>query len=142
MKILILNGPNLNLLGKREPHIYGTQTFDDYLLLLKQQFPAIELEYFQSNHEGDLIDALQKAGFDAAYTGIVLNGGAFTHTSVAIADAIGAIKTPVVEVHISNIHAREIFRHHSWFSAKCVGVIVGLGLTGYKLAIEYLLTNN
>ena len=139
MKILIINGPNLNLLGKREPHIYGSQTFEDYLLLLKQQFPAVELEYFQSNHEGAIIDAIQKAGFDASYNGIVLNGGAFTHTSMAIADAIGAIKTPVVEVHISNIHAREAFRHHSWFSSKCVGVIVGLGLTGYKLAIEYLL---
>lgn len=141
MKVLIINGPNLNLLGKREPHIYGTETFEDYLVLLRHQYPAIEIQYFQSNHEGDLIDALQKVGFDESFTGIVLNGGAYTHTSIAIADAIGAIKTPVVEVHISNIHARETFRHHSWFSEKCVGVIVGLGLTGYKLAIEYLIIN-
>ncbi len=141
MKVLIINGPNLNLLGKREPHIYGTQTFEDYLLLLKHQYPAVEIQYFQSNHEGELIDALQKAGFDESFTGIILNGGAYSHSSIAIADAIGAIKTVVVEVHISNIYARETFRHHSWLSEKCVGVIVGLGLTGYKLAIEYLIIN-
>ncbi len=136
MKIIIINGPNLNLLGKREPKVYGSQSFEVYFEELKKQFPDHDLEYFQSNHEGILIDKLHEVGF--SYDGIVLNGGAFTHTSIAIADAIGAISTPVVEVHISNVHAREAFRHHSYFSAKCVGCIVGLGMKGYELGIRYL----
>ncbi len=134
-KILIINGPNLNLLGKREPEIYGKQSFEDYFKILKKQFPQFNLKYFQSNHEGELLDMLHKVGF--SYDGIVLNGGAFTHTSIAIADAIGAINTPVIEVHISNVHAREKFRHHSYFSKYCVGIIVGMGLTGYELALRY-----
>jgi 3-dehydroquinate dehydratase-2 len=137
MKILIVNGPNLNLLGKREPEIYGSQSFDDYLVSLRTAFPDLALEYFQSNHEGALIDKLQEAGFSV--DGIVLNAGALTHTSMAIADAIAAIKSPVIEVHISNVYKRETFRHHSWLSAVCVGCIVGLGLDGYRLAIEHFL---
>jgi 3-dehydroquinate dehydratase II len=136
-RIIVINGPNLNLLGLREPHIYGNQTFEDCFLGLQEAYPQLDLSYFQSNHEGDLIDKIQQVGFD--FDGIVLNGGAYTHTSIAIADAIGAVNTPVVEVHISNIHSRESFRHHSYFSAKCRGVIVGLGLKGYKLALEYFL---
>ncbi|MEM6317696.1 MAG: type II 3-dehydroquinate dehydratase [Bacteroidota bacterium] len=138
MKILIINGPNLNLLGKREPEIYGTQTFEDYFQLLKKKYSQIELTYFQSNSEGALIDKIHEVGFD--FDGIVINAGAYTHTSIAIADAIGGITTPVLEVHISNIHARETFRHHSYLSAKCVGSIVGLGLTGYDLGIEFFLS--
>ena len=134
MKIIIINGPNLNLLGKREPDIYGRQNFEGYFLQLQEHFPDIELQYFQSNHEGAIIDKLQEVGF--SHDGIVLNGGAFPHTSLAIADAIAAIETPVVEVHISNVYAREAFRHHSWFSANCRGLIVGLGLKGYELAIR------
>ena len=137
MKILIINGPNLNLLGTREPEIYGNDTFEDYLLILQQEFPTITIHYFQSNHEGELIDKLQEAAYE--YDGIVLNGGAYTHTSIAMADTIKAIEPPVVEVHISNIHARESFRHHSYFSAVCEGCIVGLGLRGYELAIRYLM---
>lgn len=140
MKILILNGPNLNLLGRREPHIYGSETFEDYLEILRKNYPSVSIEYVQSNHEGVLIDKLHDIGFDSNYAGVVLNAGAFTHTSVAIGDAIGGIKTPVVEVHISNVHARETFRHHSFISAKAAGIIVGMGLMGYKLAIEFLLT--
>lgn len=140
MKILILNGPNLNLLGRREPHIYGSATFEDYLEILKKNYPSVSLEYLQSNHEGVLIDKLHAIGFDENYAGVVLNAGALTHTSVAIGDAIAGIKTPVVEVHISNVHARESFRHHSYISAKAAGIIVGMGLMGYKLAIEFLLT--
>ncbi|NJL74026.1 MAG: type II 3-dehydroquinate dehydratase [Saprospiraceae bacterium] len=133
-KIIIINGPNLNLLGKREPTVYGTQSFESYFESLKEQFGgAIVLEYFQSNHEGAIIDKLHEVGF--SYDGIVLNGGAYTHTSIAIADAIAAINTAVVEVHISNVYAREAFRHHSYFSANCKGLIVGLGLQGYSLAI-------
>ncbi len=132
-KIIIINGPNLNLLGKREPEIYGTQTFDDYFGTLVEKYPNVSLTYFQSNHEGVLLDKLHEVGFD--YDGIIINGGAYTHTSIAIADAIGAISTPVVEVHISNVHAREAFRHHSYFSEKCAGVIVGMGLKGYELAL-------
>jgi 3-dehydroquinate dehydratase-2 len=135
MKILIINGPNLNLLGKREPEIYGNRSFEQFLDELRGQFPEIELDYFQSNHEGDLIDRIQETGFST--DGIVLNAGAFTHTSIALADAVGAITTPVIEVHISNVHKRESFRHHSYLSAKCVGCIVGLGLDGYRLAVEY-----
>ena len=142
MKILILNGPNLNLLGRREPHIYGSETFEDYLDILRKNYPSVSIEYLQSNHEGVLIDKLHDIGFDADYLGVVLNAGAFTHTSVAIGDAIGGIKTPVVEVHISNVHARESFRHHSYISAKAAGIIVGMGLMGYKLGVEFLLTKH
>jgi 3-dehydroquinate dehydratase II len=138
-KILILNGPNLNLLGKREPHIYGSQSFEDYFEILKSQFSEVELQYFQSNYEGALIDKIHEVGFDENYLGIVFNAGGFTHTSVAIGDAIGGVKTPVVEVHISNVHARESFRHHSYLSAKAAGVIVGCGIFGYNLAIQFLL---
>ncbi len=138
MKIIIINGPNLNLLGKREPEIYGSQTFEDILTDLQSEFKEVDLEYFQSNHEGELIDKIHEVGF--SYDAIILNGGAYTHTSIAIADAIAAIKTPVTEVHISNIHAREKFRHHSYFSAYCDGVIVGCGVNGYKLAIIHVLS--
>ena len=137
MKILIINGPNLNLLGRREPEIYGHQTFEDYFAILKKKFPDISLEYFQNNSEGKLIDKIHEVGF--SYDGIVINAGAYTHTSIAIADAIGGVMTPVVEIHISNIHAREAFRHHSYLAPKCVGSIVGLGLMGYDLGIEYFL---
>lgn len=137
MKILVLNGPNLNLLGVREPEVYGRQTFEEYFTKLQGFFSQAELHYFQSNHEGALIDKLHEVGFQ--FDGIVLNAGAFTHTSIAIADAISGITTPVIEVHISNIHAREAFRHHSFMSAKCAGSIVGLGLDGYRLAIEHFL---
>jgi 3-dehydroquinate dehydratase II len=140
MTILIINGPNLNLLGKREPHIYGSETFLDYFKTLQRMYPSVSLEYFQSNHEGALLDKLHEVGFDDTYIGVVLNAGAYTHTSVALGDAISAIKTPVVEVHISNVHAREAFRHHSYISAKAAGIIVGMGLMGYKLAVEFLLT--
>ncbi len=140
MTILIINGPNLNLLGKREPHIYGSETFLDYFQTLQRMYPSVSLEYFQSNHEGALLDKLHEVGFDDTYIGVVLNAGAYTHTSVALGDAISAIKTPVVEVHISNVHAREAFRHHSYISAKAAGIIVGMGLMGYKLAVEFLLT--
>lgn len=136
MNILIINGPNLNLLGRRQPEIYGTHSFDDYFRGLQAQFPHVHLEYFQSNHEGALLDKLHEAGFDA--DGIVLNAGALTHTSIALADAVAAIRTPVVEVHISNVFKREPFRHHSYLSACCEGVIAGLGLEGYRLAVEWL----
>jgi 3-dehydroquinate dehydratase-2 len=139
MKILIVNGPNLNLLGTREPEVYGRQDFDSFFELLRQTFSGAELDYFQSNHEGALIDKLHEAGFVA--DGIVLNAGALTHTSVALADAVAAIPAPVVEVHISNVFRREQFRHHSYLSAHCVGSIVGLGLDGYRLAVNWLLGN-
>lgn len=133
-RILILNGPNLNLLGKREVHIYGDRTFEDYFQALKTQYQVgVQLEYFQSNHEGALLDKLHEVGFD--YDGVILNGGAFTHTSLALADAIAGIETPVIEVHISNIHAREKIRHQSLTGAKAIGCIVGLGLKGYELAL-------
>jgi 3-dehydroquinate dehydratase II len=135
-KILILNGPNLNLLGKREPSVYGSQTFEGYFEELKQQFPEVELEYFQSNHEGALIDKIHEVGF--SYDGIVINAGGYTHTSVALADALSAVTAPAVEVHISNIHAREAFRHHSYLTSRCKGMICGLGLKGYELAVRYL----
>ncbi len=134
MKIIIINGPNLNLLGKREPEIYGSQSFEDYFSKLQFKFKAIELEYYQSNIEGDIISKLQETGF--SYDGIVLNAAAYTHTSVGIGDAIKAIKTPVVEVHISNTHQREAFRHNSYISPVAVGVILGFGLKSYDLAIE------
>lgn len=137
MKILILNGPNLNLLGKREPEIYGSDSFEDYLVGLKEKFSAIELEYFQSNHEGTLIDKLHDVGF--SYDGIVMNAGAYTHTSVGLADAISGITTPVIEVHISNVHQREEFRHKSYLSPVCKGVVLGFGLKSYDLAIESFL---
>ena len=136
MKIEIINGPNLNLLGVREKSIYGDQSFEAYLQTLKTHFSAIDLTYFQSNHEGDIIDRVHKIGFE--YDGIVLNAGGLTHTSVALTDAIAAIKAPVLEVHISNIFKREEFRHHSFLSKNCIGIISGLGLNGYALAIDHL----
>ncbi len=135
MKISIINGPNLNLLGKREPEVYGNESFEHYLKKLKMEFPLVEFTYFQSNIEGELIDFLQNAGFNQ--DGIVFNPGGYTHTSVAIGDAIAAIKTPVIEVHISNVHVREDFRKISHVSAKSKGTISGLGLKGYELAIRY-----
>ena len=137
MKFIIINGPNLNLLGKREPGIYGNQSFESYFETLKAQFSNIALEYFQSNHEGLLLDKLHEIGF--SYDGIILNAGGFTHTSVALTDALSGIKTPCIEVHISNIHARESFRHHSYLTKNCLGIIAGLGLNGYKLALEHFL---
>lgn len=137
MKILILNGPNLNLLGIREPGIYGSSSFDSYLPQLKERFPAVDIEYRQSNIEGELIDIMQEVGF--SYDGIVLNAGAYTHTSIALQDCIRSLKCPVIEVHISNVHTREEFRHHSYISCVCRGVICGFGLDSYRLAIEALL---
>ena len=137
-KIVIINGPNLNLLGKREPTVYGNRGFEDYLDELRKRYAGkVELDYFQSNHEGALIDELHEKGFDV--NGIVLNAGAYTHTSVALHDAIRAITAPVIEVHISNVHQREEFRHHSFISSACRGVICGFGLDSYRLAIESLL---
>lgn len=137
-KILVLNGPNLNLLGKREPTIYGNSSFEAYLEVLKERFAnQCEIEYFQSNVEGFMIDKIHAVGFD--YEGIALNAGAYTHTSVALRDAISAVTTPVVELHISNVHQRETFRHTSMISAVCQGVIAGFGLDSYRLAIEALL---
>lgn len=136
MKITIINGPNLNLLGKREPDIYGTRTFEDYFEELKSKFPTTELEYFQSNVEGDLVSKIQQVGFNSA--GIILNAGAYTHTSAAIGDAVAAVPAPVIEVHISNVFAREEFRHKSFISPHCNGIIIGLGLDGYNLAIRHL----
>ncbi len=135
MDIIIINGPNLNLLGKRETSIYGNQSFEDYFGELKKLFPEVNLTYFQSNHEGALIDKLHEVGY--AYDGIIVNLAGFTHTSVALADAIAAITTPVVEVHISNIHAREDFRQHTYTGSKSVGIISGLGLKGYEMAVRY-----
>lgn len=138
MRIAIINGPNLNLLGKREPHIYGYQTFEDFLETLKTQNPTISFDYFQSNHEGALIDKIHSIGYgDIAYDGIILNAGGYTHTSVALADAVSAVPVPTVEVHISNIHERESFRHHSYIAPRCAGSIVGLGIEGYALAVSY-----
>lgn len=134
LKIAIINGPNLNLLGKREVEIYGTQTFEDYYNSLKSKFPSIELSYFQSNVEGELINKLHEIGFSV--DGIVLNAGAYTHTSVAIADAVAGIKSPVIEVHISNVFAREDYRHVSYLGKHCKGSISGFGLRGYELALK------
>ncbi len=134
MKIQIINGPNINLLGKREPSIYGATSFEDYLKKLESKYPDIEIDYYQSNVEGEIINKIHETGFD--YDGIVLNAGAYTHTSIAIQDAIRAVNSPVVEVHISNVHKREEFRHHSMISCACVGVICGFGLDSYRLAIE------
>lgn len=133
MKLLIINGPNLNLLGTREPKIYGTATFEDYFKDLQKKFPQHNLSYFQSNIEGELIDKLQEVGFD--YDGIIFNAAAYTHTSVGLGDAVKAIKTPVIEVHISNVHAREEFRHKSFIAPHAKGVIAGFGLQSYDLAI-------
>ena len=138
LNITIINGPNLNLLGKREPGMYGNESFDDCLLQLKEAFPQVNFTYFQSNVEGEIVNAIQQYGFNQ--DGMILNPAAYTHTSIAIGDAVAAIKTPVIEVHISNVHAREDFRKISHVSAKSVGSIVGLGLKGYTLATEWFLT--
>ncbi|SOD14271.1 type II 3-dehydroquinate dehydratase [Pedobacter xixiisoli] len=137
MKIQIINGPNLNLLGLREPSIYGSESIDAFIEKLKEQYSIIEIDYYQSNVEGELINKLHEVGF--AYDGIILNAGGYTHTSVAIADAIAAIKTPVVEVHVSNIYAREEYRHVSLTGKNCKGVLTGFGLNGYRLALESFL---
>lgn len=137
MKLLIINGPNLNLLGNREPEIYGNQSFEAYLKKLRKKYHDVQLEYFQSNIEGEIINAVQNAGF--LYDGIILNAGGYAHTSIAIADAVKAIKTPVVEVHISNTFAREPFRHTSFLAAFVKGSIIGFGLESYRLAIESLI---
>ena len=137
MKIIIINGPNLNLLGKREPEIYGSHSFEDYFKELQNKFSALDLYYFQSNIEGEIIDKLHEVGF--SYDGIILNAAAYTHTSVGIGDAVKAVSTPVIEVHISNVHAREEFRHHSYIAANARGVIAGFGLKSYDLAIESFL---
>lgn len=139
MKILILNGPNLNLLGKREPEIYGSRGFENYYEELKGRYPEVEFDYAQSNIEGELINKIHEVGFD--WDGIVLNAGAYTHTSVALQDAIRGVKAPVVEVHISNVHQREEFRHHSMISCACLGVICGFGLDSYRLGIEALIAH-
>ena len=138
MKIQIINGPNINLLGKREPSIYGAQSFEDYLVELKKCYPDVDFEYFQSNIEGEMINKIHEVGFD--YDGIVLNAGAYTHTSIALQDAIRAVTSPVVEVHISNVYSREEFRHKSMIYCACIGVICGFGLKSYRLAIEALLS--
>jgi 3-dehydroquinate dehydratase II len=137
MKIIIINGPNLNLLGTREPEVYGSQNFENYLKDLKGSFKSIDIDYYQSNVEGEIINKLHQVGF--SYDGIILNAGGYTHTSIAISDAIAAIQTPVVEVHISNIYAREEFRHKSIISKECIGMITGLGLEGYQLAVSYII---
>lgn len=134
MKIQIINGPNLNLLGVREPGIYGSESFEVFLPKLQERYPDIEIDYYQSNVEGELINKMQEVGF--TYDGIVLNAGAYTHTSVALHDCIRSLKCPVIEVHISNVHQREDFRHKSMISAACKGVICGFGLDSYRLAIE------
>jgi 3-dehydroquinate dehydratase II len=138
MKIAIINGPNLNLLGKREPDVYGNKTFESFYEDLQAKYPHIHFCYYQSNVEGELIDELQRVGFD--HNGIILNPGGYTHTSVAIGDAIAAITTPVIEVHISNVHAREDFRRISHVSGKAIGSIIGLGLKGYELAVEWFMS--
>lgn len=140
MKIQIINGPNINLLGKREPSIYGAVSFDAYLETLREAYPDLELAYYQSNVEGEMINKLHEVGFDC--DGIVLNAGAYTHTSIALQDAIRAITAPVIEVHISNVHRREEFRHKSMISCACLGVICGFGLDSYRLAVEALLEAN
>ena len=138
MQIIIINGPNLNLLGTREPNTYGNTSFQTYLDMLKTVFPALDLHYYQSNIEGEIINKLHEVGF--TYDGIVLNAGGYTHTSVAISDAIAAIEVPVVEVHISNVHAREDYRHHSLLAKNCKGVVTGFGLKSYEMAIDSFLT--
>lgn len=138
MKIQIINGPNINLLGKREPSIYGSVSFDDYLLRLRERYPEVEIAYYQSNVEGEMINKLHEVGFSC--DGIILNAGAYTHTSIALQDAIRAITAPVIEVHISNVHAREEYRHKSMISCACKGVICGFGLDSYRLGVEALLS--
>ncbi len=133
-KIIIINGPNLNLLGKREPEIYGSQTFEDFFETLKSQYPQFKIEFFQSNIEGELIDKLHEVGF--SYDGVILNAAAYTHTSVGIGDAVKGISSPVIEVHISNTYNREEFRHHSFISPNAKGVILGFGLGSYSLALQ------
>ena len=140
--ILIINGPNLNLLGKREPQIYGSETFDTYLEQIRHDFPQEKIEYFQSNSEGEIIDAIHKAGYDPDCKGIVINPGAYSHYSIAIADAFSSIPVPVIEVHISNIHAREEYRRHSVTAEKAKGVVAGLGLYGYKASIQFIMHNS
>jgi 3-dehydroquinate dehydratase II len=135
-KIQIINGPNLNLLGKREPEVYGSESFDSFFEKLKTRFKDVDLHYYQSNVEGELINKLHETGFD--FDGIILNAGAYTHTSIALHDAVGAIKTPVAEVHISNVYAREEFRHKSLITSKCVGLITGFGMEGYAMALQFL----
>ena len=137
MKIIIINGPNLNLLGKREPEIYGSATFEEYFKKLQQKYPQVQLDYFQSNIEGEIINKLHETGFD--FDGIILNAAAYTHTSIGIGDAIKGIKTPVVEVHISNVHSREGFRHVSYIAPNAKGVIAGFGLKSYELALQAFL---
>ena len=139
MKIQIINGPNLNLLGQREPGIYGSESFDNYLPKLRERFPDVEIDYYQSNIEGELINKMQETGFFGSYDGIVLNAGAYTHTSVALQDCIRSLRCPVIEVHISNVHKREEFRHKSLISCACLGVICGFGLNSYRLAVEALI---
>lgn len=137
MKIQIINGPNLNLLGVREPGIYGKESFETFLPELKEMYPKVQIDFYQSNIEGELIDKMQEVGF--SYDGIILNAGAYTHTSIALQDCIRSLKTPVIEVHISNVHAREEYRHQSLISPACLGVIAGFGLDSYRLAVEALL---
>lgn len=137
MRIQIINGPNINLLGKREPYIYGAVSFEDYLVTLRALYPDVQIDYYQSNIEGEMINKIHEIGF--SYDGIVLNAGAYTHTSIALQDAIRAVTTPVIEVHISNVHTREEFRHKSMISCACMGVICGFGLDSYRLAMEALL---
>ena len=139
MRIQIINGPNINLLGKREPEIYGHETFEDYLQKLRASYPLLQIDYFQSNIEGELIDKIHEVGFDNV--GVILNAGAYTHTSIALQDAIKAITAPVIEVHISNVHKREEFRHKSMISCACSGIICGFGLDSYRLGIEALVNN-
>lgn len=140
MQLLIINGPNLNLLGKREKSIYGENSFEDYFETLKKDFPQINFEYYQSNVEGELINKLHEVGF--SYDAIVMNAGAYTHTSIGIADAIAGIETPVIEVHISNVYAREEYRHQSLMAKNCIGVIAGMGLNSYKLAVQHFMLLN
>ena len=137
MRIQIINGPNINLLGKREPSIYGAETFESYLEKLQQLYPAITFDYYQSNVEGEMINKIHEIGF--SYDGIILNAGAYTHTSIALQDALRAVTTPAIEVHISNVHTREEFRHKSMISCACKGVICGFGLDSYRLAVEAFL---
>jgi 3-dehydroquinate dehydratase II len=139
MKIQLINGPNLNLLGKREPEVYGSQSFESFFEELKKQFLTVEMHYFQSNIEGELVNKLHEVGF--SFDGIILNAGAYSHTSIALHDAVAGIKVPVVEVHISNLYAREEFRHKSLITSKCVGLITGLGLEGYVLAMNYFINH-
>lgn len=140
MKIIIINGPNLNLLGKREPEIYGSLSFEEFFESLVKKYPALSLEYYQNNVEGELVNKIHEVGF--SYDGILLNAGAYTHTSVAVSDAIAGVKTPVIEVHISNIYKREEFRHKSIISKECIGMIAGLGLDGYDLGLQYFISKN